>query len=435
MERSPEGDSLQSFIRRAASQVQRWNTSAREFEKKAKRSKQLALDAGLILAELSGLEEGNAADITTARRLVQKLENGLGSGHRNDSDSSDRDANIESASAQSRGTPRHQSDTSGIVSRKRKRDSDDPPNPNLPQVKTEEMEILIENDDFSLQEHSPDYHSTVEASNAAFSRLNSINSSPPHIQRFEDPHLSSSTSKPRPASSASAVSPPPAKKQKGDSSNPSGAPLPSAKKSSALSPAAVKARDTLRAAKSTSSKKVTNEDSDQAPPPVLQKLFDTFADRKACRVLRSRLTTMQPCHKVKPRCISFSPTLKDTFVTSALDGTISFWRERPNARPDEKRCEDFGFLDRAKLRQSRFPSDMSWHEGGNRLAVLFSAENEEGSASTSPVVENKVENAQLVIFNTTQLPHVPAFFVPNKPHRREPKRSAFHSVPSEGASA
>jgi hypothetical protein len=428
-----DADSLQTFIRRAATQVQRWNNAAREYEKKAKRSKQLALESGVILAELSGLDDSNADDIATARRLVQKLETAdlIEPKDAMPIEESDdmRGKFFENTQAEEKA--KH--DISA-VNKKRKRESE-PRMTNISGItKIDEMDIVIEPDEAaSLAGH--DDQMMLESTPSNIPPIQPTNRTPSKPQRPPPSPKRGGAVSSAPAAPIDSeihhASPPPAKKAKNtDPVAPAPTEAAPAKKSAAVdaSPAAKKAASTLKAVAGAKKTAAPREPPGVAAPVVVQRgMFDTFADRKSVRTLRGRDSTLQACHKQKPRCIAFSPTVQDTLATSALDGTICFWNKRDNATGNEKKCEEVGYLDRAKLRHSRFPADMCWHDSGNRLAVLFSSEHDDGA----PIVtkDDKVENAQMIIFNTQQLPNVPAFFLPNKPHKKDPKRyDGFHLI-------
>eukprot|EP01122_Echinamoeba_exundans_P002482 TRINITY_DN12420_c0_g1_i1.p1 TRINITY_DN12420_c0_g1~~TRINITY_DN12420_c0_g1_i1.p1 ORF type:complete len:372 (+),score=85.59 TRINITY_DN12420_c0_g1_i1:39-1154(+) len=362
---SGDADSLQTFIRRAASQVQRWNNAAREYEKKVKRSKQLALESGVILAELSGLDESNPDDIATARRLVQKLETANLIEPKDVPSLDEFDGIGENFFENTQAEEKPKQDVSA-ANKKRKRESEPKPSSISAISKNDDMDIEIEQDELaSLSAH--DDQMMLESSPSNLPPVQTPIRTPAKPQRppASPKRTAAAAAAAAPASSndseSNQISPPPSKKAK-NSDTPASGPTEaaSAKKSAAVdvSPAAKKATSTMKALAAAKKTAPAPEPPAAAPVVVQRGMLDTFADRKSVRTLRGRDSTLQACHKQKPRCIAFSPTVQDTFATSALDGTICFWKKRDNASGNEKKCEEFGYLDRAKLSHSRFPADI-----------------------------------------------------------------------------
>ncbi|TKY60528.1 Guanine nucleotide-binding protein subunit beta protein [Spatholobus suberectus] len=84
-------------------------------------------------------------------------------------------------------------------------------------------------------------------------------------------------------------------------------------------------------------------------------------------------------HKRRVRCIALCPVNDQRFATSALDGVVNLWEVHSSGSG----VSLLRTTDCISPKQRRWPEDIAWHPGGNRLFSVHSADGQDSQISVT----------------------------------------------------
>ncbi|KAF8113457.1 hypothetical protein N665_0050s0105 [Sinapis alba] len=100
--------------------------------------------------------------------------------------------------------------------------------------------------------------------------------------------------------------------------------------------------------------------------------------------IESRTLAMLPSgHTKRMRSLALSPSNRDLFATSALDGVVHFWK----LQSDRSSASLFKTVNRVEVDQKRWAEDIAWHPHKSALFSVYTAD--EGHAQISALYLNE----------------------------------------------
>ncbi|CAG7910826.1 unnamed protein product [Brassica rapa] len=101
--------------------------------------------------------------------------------------------------------------------------------------------------------------------------------------------------------------------------------------------------------------------------------------------IESRTLAMIPSgHTKRMRSLALSPSNRDLFATSALDGVVHFWKLQSDSRSS---ATLFKTVNRVEVDQKRWAEDIAWHPHNSALFSVYTAD--EGHAQISALYLNE----------------------------------------------
>ncbi|KAL1189174.1 hypothetical protein V5N11_032588 [Cardamine amara subsp. amara] len=100
--------------------------------------------------------------------------------------------------------------------------------------------------------------------------------------------------------------------------------------------------------------------------------------------IEGRIVGMLPsCHTKRVRSLALSPSNRDLFATSALDGVVHFWK----LQSDRSTATLFKTVNRVAVEQKKWAEDIAWHPHKSALFSVYTAD--EGHAQISAIYLNE----------------------------------------------